>query len=120
MADLRDNIHKAKDDLTGLDDHQLFLAYHANSFYAMQKVAAGLRLTPEARKYMMDELARRKRLEDAFLAEVEKDKERANAEDAQRKASQPAPTPDGQREHTGDGIRGNGSPDPGNGPAGGA
>ncbi len=80
MADLRDTIHAPKDDLGGMSDNELFLAYHDNSHYAQCRITAGLWLSSEARKYMKTDLERRARLEALFKAEQEKEKAIANAE----------------------------------------
>jgi len=114
MADLRDTIYVPKDDLAGMSDNELFLAYHDNSHFAQCKVTAGLRLTPEARKYMLTDLERRKRLEAYFKAEEAKEKAIANGEIQNNGQSK---GPDAGASHAADGKairRSNGPDDTGN------
>jgi hypothetical protein len=115
VADLRDTIHASKDDLDAMDDNALYMAYHANSFYATQRIAHGLRLSPEARKYMRDDLARRRRLEEQYKLEIEKEKALADGETTLKQTAQPAASPAVQREPGADAVPGNGRPDPQNG-----
>jgi hypothetical protein len=116
MADLRDTIHASKDDLDAMDDNTLFMAYHvASTHYAIQRIAAGLRLTPEARKYMRDDLARRRRLEEQYKLEIEKEKALADGESTLKQTAQSATSPAVQREPGADAVPGNGRPDPQNG-----
>jgi hypothetical protein len=74
-----------------------------------------LRLTPEARKYMRDDLARRRRLDEQFKLEAEKERAFANAESTVKPAAQPAAIPDDQRESGADAVPGNGRSDTQNG-----
>ncbi len=94
VADLRDKILAPKGDLEAMTDDQLFLAYHEDSHFAQVKVARGLLLTPESRKYMRDDLDRRARLEAFYKAEEAKEKAIANGES---KIETTAPVPDDQR-----------------------
>lgn len=86
MSDLRDQIHRSSDD-------QVFLEYHNNSPWAKAKVAAGLRLAPEAVAYMKRELAESARAQAEFEAKMAKEKA-----DAQQATETPAAEPDAERD----------------------
>lgn len=67
MTDLRDTIHTAAISA----DNQVYLDYHGNTPWAQAKVAAGLRLNPEAVAYMrreLEDVALRKKLYEEQLA----------------------------------------------------
>lgn len=87
MSDLRDDIHKTA---TQTADEKLFLEYHENSHVAFQRVEAKqVRLTPEARSYMREEIERRSRIKAELKA---KDKEENDCLNAADKPAVQSPT----------------------------
>lgn len=74
MSDLRDQTHPPAVNA----DHQIFLDYHENSPYAQAKVKSGLKLNPEARVYMENEIAERKLREKLYQDRLAQEKAALN------------------------------------------
>lgn len=100
MADLRDKIHGGA--ATGAD--AIYLAYHDQSPWAVAKVAAGLRLTPESVAYMEKELERRKLAAESYAQQLASESQAHAQENPNAGVTPAVPHDDGQQ--PADGLRG--------------
>jgi hypothetical protein len=81
VTDLRDTIHNAAPHRT--PEQTVFLTYHDHSPWAQAKVAAGLRLAPDAMDYMRHAIAERGRAKterETILAAMKAEDEKPETE----------------------------------------